>query len=240
MHDAKRQLALQISLDDGATFENFYISATNSQAVGYLFADGSAQLEQFTYLWGSAGTGRSHLLQAVCHQFADRGMSSFYLPLRQCADYDPSVFEGLEALDLVCLDDVQCIAGNKEWERALFSLFNRLRDSDSRLLVSASCGARELPVLLPDLLSRLQSGVVFQIQTLSDEEKRNALQLRATKRGIALSDEVLSYVLQRNERSMPALFALLEHLDQFSLQAKRRITVPLVRELMDSLQAAPL
>ncbi len=233
MSTSTQQLTLPVGLDDSSTFDNFYICASNSQALAYLYEQQSSHLEQYTYLWGSNGSGRSHLLQAVCHHFDARNAASFYLPLMQAADYSPAILEGLENLALVCLDDLHAIVGKQEWELALFSLFNRLRDSGSRLLVAANCAPRELPIALPDLLSRLQSGVVFQLHGLRDEEKRYALQLRATQRGIALSEEVLNYVLQRNDRSMQSLFSLLEQLDHYSLQTKRRITVPLLRELME-------
>lgn len=237
MSDSGRQMALQITLEDSATFENFFVIDPNQQVVDYLVADTSAALDQFVFLWGAQGAGCSHLLQSVCHNFDARDAASFYLPLAQFQDYSPEIFEGLEAFSLVCLDDLQAIAGHSDWESGLFSLFNRLRESGTRLLVAARSSPRELQVLLPDLLSRLQSGIVFQVQGLNDEDKRKALQLRATLRGIALSDEVISYVLQRNDRSMHALFELLERLDQYSLQSQRRITVPLLRELMDSTQA---
>lgn len=236
MSDSRRQMALQVSLEDTATFENFFAVDANKQLVDYLIADTSNRLDQFVFLWGAKGAGCSHLLQAVCHNFDARGAASFYLPLQQFRDYSPEIFEGLESFPLVCLDELQAIAGHSDWELCLFSLFNRLRDSGTRLLVAAHCGPRELQMALPDLLSRLQSGVVFQVQGLSDEEKRKALQLRATLRGIALSEEVISYVLQRNDRSMQALFELLERLDQYSLQSQRRITVPLLRELMVTLE----
>ncbi|MCB1649658.1 MAG: DnaA regulatory inactivator Hda [Pseudomonadales bacterium] len=237
MSNAPRQMALQVSLDDSATFANFFVAQANRQSVAYLSGSAGTELEFFTYLWGGVGAGTSHLLQAVCHDADARGQACFYLPLAQAADYSPDVLEGLECFPLVCLDDLEVIAGQDAWEGALFTLFNRLRESGSRLLVAAHCSPRELPVQLPDLLSRLQSGVVFSLQVPGDEEKREALQLRARQRGIELSDEVLSYVLQRNERSMRGLFSLLERLDQFSLQTQRRITVPLVRELMEQASA---
>jgi len=233
MSESRRQMALQISLEDSATFENFFVVDSNKQVVDYLVTDSSSRLDQFVFLWGANGAGCSHLLQAICHNFDAREATSFYLPLAQFRDYSPEIFEGLESFPLVCLDDLQAIAGHRDWELGLFSLFNRLRESGTRLLVAARCSPRELQVALPDLLSRLQSGIVFQVHGLNDEGKRKALQLRATLRGIALSDQVISYVLQRNDRSMQSLFELLERLDQFSLQSQRRITVPLLRELMD-------
>ena len=237
MSDSSRQIALQLSLEDSATFENFLVIDANQQVVDYLRAQASAGLDQFVFLWGPSGAGCSHLLQSVCHNFDGRNAASFYLPLRQFREYSPEIFDGLENFSLVCLDDLEAIAGHPDWELGLFSLFNRLRESGTRLLVAARCGPRELQVQLPDLLSRLQLGIVFHVQGLNDEEKRKALQLRASLRGIALSDEVISYVLQRNERSMQGLFDLLERLDQYSLQSQRRITVPLLRELMDTFEA---
>jgi DnaA family protein len=225
-----RQLPLAIKLDDSATFSNFHVAAGDRQLIDYLTS--RAGLQQFTYLWGSEGAGRSHLLQALCHQADTALESAFYIPLKNHHEYSPDIFEDLESLALICLDDVQVLAGNHEWELALFSLFNRLRDTGTRLVIASDVSPRQLQVQLPDLLSRLQSGVVFQMQALEDADKLLALQLRARQRGFELSDEVAFYVLQRNERSMRGLFELLECLDQHSLETKRRITVPMVRELM--------
>ncbi len=227
-----RQLPLEITLDDHATFDNFFVAAPNHQLVNYLTAEAGTQIQQYSCIWGSEGAGCTHLLQALCHQSDAHAASAFYFPLQNLHQYSPDVFDGLETFSLVCLDDVQNVAGSAEWELALFSLFNRLRESESQLVVAANVSPRHMPIHLPDLLSRLQSGIVFQLQVLDDNDKLVALQLRARQRGFELSDEVAAYVLQRNDRRMSCLFDLLERLDQHSLETQRRITIPLVRELM--------
>src|SRR5690606_12635572 len=125
----------------------------------------------------------THLLQALCHAAEAQGLSAFYISLQQHQDYSPLLFEQLETFDIVCLDDIEAIASHADWEQGLFSLFNRMRDSGARLVVTAQVGPRELQMQLPDLLSRLQSGVVFQLATLEDSDKIRALQLRARLRG---------------------------------------------------------
>lgn len=232
--DTPRQLPLPITLDDSATFANFYVSAPNQSCLEYLQVASAAALQQFTYLWGAPGAGCSHLLQALCHLHDEETGSACYIPLRAYRDYSPDIFEGLESLHLVCLDDMQEIVGDPQWELALFTLFNRLRESGTRLLLGARVGPRELPCKLQDLMSRLQSGLCFQLHALSDDDKLLALQLRARQRGLELGDDVAAYILQRHGRSTGELFDLLERLDQHSLQTQRRLTIPLVREILGS------
>ncbi|MNN71501.1 DnaA regulatory inactivator Hda [compost metagenome] len=114
----------------------------------------------------------------------------------------------------------------------MFHLFNRLRDSGRRLLLAASSSPRELPIKLADLKSRLTLALIFQMRALSDEDKLRALQLRASRRGLQLSDEVGHFILTRGTRSMSALFDLLERLDQASLQAQRKLTIPFLKETL--------
>ena len=168
-------------------------------------------------------------LQAACLRFEQRGEPAVYLPLAEVVEYGPALLDNLEQCELVCLDNLDAVAGRADWEEALFHLFNRLRDSGRRLLLSANCSPRELPVGLPDLQSRLTLALVFQLQSLSDEDKLRALQLRASRRGLQLSDEVGRFILTRGTRSMSALFELLERLDQASLQAQRKLTIPFLK-----------
>ncbi len=227
------QLPLGIRLRDDATFDNFVIG-TNGTLVSLLDLRGEApgRDEQLFYVYGSEGAGASHLLQAACHQADQLSTSSVYLPLAQLSDYPVSVLEGLEALDLVCIDDLQQIAGAAEWEEAMFHLFNRLRDSGTRLLVAANCAPTHLGLELPDLLSRLGWGLVFQIAELDDEQKCSALILRARNRGLEMTEDLSRYILSRSPRSMGALFDVLEKLDSASLRDKRKLTLPFVKQVM--------
>lgn len=222
------QLPLRIGLRDSATFSNFYPGA-NAGAC-HALEQGS---EPFIYIWGAAGSGKSHLLQAACHAVTEQGGAAIYLPLSE-AGLAPSMVEGLEGMALVCLDGVEAVAGNEEWETALFHLYNRLRDSDNRLLAAGTSAPTALGLSLPDLVSRLGWGPVFQLQPLDDEGKAAALRQRAANRGMQMPTEVAAYLLQRAPRDMHVLFALLERLDEGSLAAQRKLTIPFVRQLLTS------
>jgi len=228
------QLPLAVRLRDDATFANYYPGA-NAAALGYV--ERACQLEQswvenFIWLWGAAGVGRTHLLQAACLRAEELGSRSLYLPMADCVSYGTEILEDIESCDLVALDDVQCIAGSVEWETALFHAFNRVRDAGKRLLIGAKSSPRELGVDLPDLQSRLNTALVFHLQELSDEEKLRALQLRASRRGLYLADEVGRYLLTHTGRTMENLFSALEKLDEASLQAQRKLTIPFVKEVL--------
>ncbi len=228
------QLPLGVRLRDDATFANYYPGA-NAAALGYverLCQADAGWTESLIYLWGSEGVGRSHLLQAACLRFEQQGVPALYLPLAEVVAYGPQLLDNLEQYELVCLDDLEAIAGHPDWEEALFHLFNRLRDAGRRLLLAASASPRELPLQLADLRSRLSLALVFQLHELADEDKLRALQLRASRRGLQLSEEVGRFILTRGERSMSALFELLERLDQASLQAQRKLTIPFLKETL--------
>ncbi|HBX57570.1 MAG TPA: DnaA regulatory inactivator Hda, partial [Pseudomonas sp.] len=147
------QLPLGVRLRDDATFANYYPGA-NAAALGYverLCEADAGWTESLIYLWGGEGVGRSHLLQAACLRFEQRGEPAVYLPLADVVEFGPALLDNLEQCELVCLDDVDAVAGRGEWEEALFHLFNRLRDSGRRLLLAASTSPRELPGKLADL-----------------------------------------------------------------------------------------
>jgi len=219
------QLPLGITLADTATFDNFY-PGDNAAAL-HSVREGT---EPFVYLWGGAGSGRTHLLQAACQAAAAAGQPAVYLPLGDRAELSPEMLDGLETMRVVCLDDVDAVAGIEAWELGLFHLYNRLRECDTRLLASAAGAPGALALRLPDLASRLAWGPVFQLHALSDTDKLAALQLRARQRGLELPDEVGEYLLRRCPRDTHSLFALLDSLDKAALAAQRRLTIPFVRE----------
>jgi len=222
------QLPLHIGLSDAATFSNYY-RAGNAQAVAQCEQSAACSGEKFIYLHGVSGTGKSHLLQAICHAASSQQLQAAYLPLHQCMSMSSAIFEGLEHMDIVCIDDLDAIAGNGQWETALFHLFNRIRDAGTYLVIAASVTVQELDLTLPDLQSRMSWGLSYGLQQLDDEQLAAAIQMRAAVRGIELGDDVAAYILKRSPRDMNVLFDLLEKLDHESLVAKRRLTIPFVK-----------
>ncbi|OGT43973.1 MAG: DnaA regulatory inactivator Hda [Gammaproteobacteria bacterium RIFCSPHIGHO2_12_FULL_40_19] len=225
------QLPLGLKLRDDAIFDNFFVGS-NEQTVETLKAFISKQPEQFIYCYGELGVGRTHLLQACCHAASEKNETIFYLPLSSYAEFSPVIFEDMEHQRYVCIDDVDAIIGNRVWEEALFHFYNRARANKVSLLVSARHAPQQLPCVLPDLQSRLKWGLVLEIKTLTDEEKIDALKMRAALRGFSLSNDVGNYLIRHYPRHMHDLFAVLETLDQASLAAKRKLTIPFVRSVM--------
>lgn len=223
----KEQLPLSISLRDSATFDNFY-SAANAALVHVLQND----TEAFVYFWGKQGTGKSHLLQAACHQAASQNNPAVYLPMPELVSLDAEMLMGLESMALLCIDDIQAVANKPEWQTALFHLYNRVRESGARLIVSGNSAPPALELSLADLTSRLGWGPVFQLLVMEDEDKISAMQLRARGRGMELSHEVGSYLLRHSSRDWHDLSQLLERLDKASLSAQRKLTIPFVKELI--------
>lgn len=225
------QLPLGIGLKDSSTFENF-IHDAGSLLVTSIAACAQGQGDSPVYIWGAAGCGKTHLLQSACHVASDRGRTIAYLPLNELLHHPVELLEGMENLDLVCLDNLEAIVGKGDWELAVFSLFNRIREAGGHLLVAANASPSALGLTLPDLVSRLQWGPVFHVPMLDDEDKLKALQLRARNRGLELSDEAGRYLTRHYVREMHALFALLEELDTLSLVEQRRLTIPFLREVL--------
>ncbi len=231
-----QQLPLGVSLRDDATFDNFYLSPEdpNRQVVAALqgFAAGSLP-EQLIYLWGEEGSGVSHLLQSACQSAEDSGRSFQYLPLGELLPMDPAVIlDGLEEVELLCIDGMHLLEGQPQWQTALFHLFNRVRDAGGQMLLGARRSPRGLELELADLASRLQWGLTFQLQPLNDNDKLAALRQRSRRRGFDLPEDVALYILHRAPRHTGALFTCLEQLDRASLMAKRKITIPFVKEVL--------
>lgn len=225
------QLSLSIGLRDDATFANFF-PGDNHYLLDALQALMSGSGEPFQYVYGPQDSGKSHLLQALCHLADAQGLRSFYLPLGELALLSPDLLEGLEAMDLVCIDDLNLVAGRAKWETALFHCFNRLRDAGKMLVVSADAAPAKLGIKLPDLSSRLAWGITSALHKLSDEQKIDAFKLRAHERGLELTDDVARYILHRSPRTMRELFDMLTVLDHASLMAQRKLTIPFVRETL--------
>lgn len=226
-----QQLALGVQLRDDTTFDDYYFGC-NEQISVALESVLALPDASFIYLWGALGVGRSHLLQACCHRAAQLNMTSVYLPLQNFSQLSQEMFIGLEQIDVVCLDDIDRLAGNAVWEESFFDCYNRVRDSGRRLIVTASVAPKALGMHLPDLVSRLSWGLTFHLKSLSDEEKIEALILRAAKRGFLLSKEVAAFVLTHYTRDNKALFEILDKLDYESLAAQRRLTIPFVKSIL--------
>ncbi len=226
-----KQLPLDISLNEEATFAEFCWNG-NELLKTQLYSALTGNSDKHLHIWGSIGCGKSHLLQACCQYVADAAKSSVYLPLNLLKDTSPEVLEGFDDYFLICLDDIDSIVQNRAWEEGLFHLYNRIRDNNKTVLLTTSkVIPQHLELLLPDLRSRLAWGLVLNLKELNDEDKVIALQTLAFKRGFNLSETVCHYLLSRYTRNMHDLYVLLDRLDEESLIAQRKITIPFVKKI---------
>lgn len=231
------QLALPLQLADHAVFASFF-AGRNEALVATLgdIASGrkSKPAGHGCWLWGPQASGKTHLLQAVCDVAGDR---SAYLPLGMLKAAGPNILDGLASRDLVCIDDIDQVAGQSDWETALFALCNQVQDAGAELVIAAGTAPRECEFQLDDLQSRFSKLPVFQIHALTDAERISALQLRSQHRGLELPDDTAQYLLKRSRRDMASLYELLDALDKEALRAKRRLTIPFARSVIEAAEA---
>lgn len=226
------QLPLGLALRDSARFDS-YFAGGNREVVDNLKASAEGHGEVFIYVAGADGMGKSHLLQATCHAAVQNQRTTAYFSMSEHSSLAPAVFEGLEQLQLVCLDDIDAIAGSADWECALFDLFNRMRDFGNTLLVAANRRADQAGFQLPDLVSRLGWGVTYILKALADDDVLQALACRAATRGLELPEETAAFLLKRIPRDLPSVFDLLDRLDEASMIEQRRLTIPFVKTVLD-------
>lgn len=182
------------------------------------------------WLWGSSGCGKTHLLQAVC---AAAGASAAYFPLDRRSALPPQALSGFENCRVLCLDDVDAVAGDLAWEQALFRLFNEASELHTRVIFAARSAPRHIGWLLEDWRSRAAACIVYQVRELDEAGRAQALRLRAAQRGLQLPSETLDYILKRMPRDLRSLFDILDELDEASLVAQRRLTIPFIRDELE-------
>jgi DnaA family protein len=227
------QIPLKFGFRETADFEHF-IEGPNAEVCMVSRSIALGETVHSIYLWGQAATGKSHLLQAVCNLASQHDRNVAYIPLNQHVEFSPEMLEGLEHLAMVCVDDVDCIAGQRAWEQALFHLYNRLREQQKPLLMTGSKGPRDLAFQLQDLKSRVSWDLTYHLESLSDKDKINLLQKRANTRNFNIPEEVAVYLVKNVKRDLPSLLKLLDIFDQATLTEKRKLTIPFVKTLIQN------
>lgn len=220
-----KQLALGVRLRADAVFDSFW-PGPNAEIVAALRSPSPAPL----WLWGAHGTGKTHLLQAVC---AAAGEAAAYFPLSRSFALPPDALAGFERTPVLCVDDADAVAADPLWEKALFRLFNEAGELHTRLIFAAAVPPRQAAWVLDDWRSRAAACVVYQLRELDDEGRLEALRLRAAQRGLQLPYETSEYLLKRMPRDLRSLFEVLDQLDEASLAAQRRLTIPFIRDALE-------
>ncbi|MEP7184566.1 MAG: DnaA regulatory inactivator Hda [Rhodanobacter sp.] len=224
------QLPLALRWPRRQRFEHFHAGA-NAAALEAVRTLAEEPGSPWVYLHGANGSGRSHLLMAACQAAAAAGRRVQYLPLASLVDRSAAL-RGVAGSELLALDDLGAIAGEADAEHALFDLYNRARAEGSALLFAADATPAQVGIKLPDLRSRLGACTQFALKPLDDDERRAVLKAQAASRGIELDNSVLDWLFAHYARDLGALLDLLDRLDEASLAAQRRITIPFLRNVL--------
>ncbi|WP_348673281.1 DnaA regulatory inactivator Hda [uncultured Abyssibacter sp.] len=217
------QLPLGLQLAEATEFASF-VPGANAAVV-----DALRQGDQPLVLVGPPGSGKTHLLQAASRQPGRRA----WLPMRQLIDHGPDMLDAFGGLDFVGLDDVDAVAGERDWELALLRLIDQARVESGRWVASLSRHPDAVEFATPDLRSRLRWAALHRLESLDETGLGALFEQRLAVRGLRCPASVTRYVLRRVSRSAPAVVALVEAIDVASLAAQREVTIPLVRDLLE-------
>lgn len=229
------QIPLPLETRRERRFENFVGGA--NQAVVDALKHMAGEAGSSIFLFGAEGSGKTHLLNAACLGTRERGGRAFYLALKRLPEDAIESLQGLEHLDLVCVDDLHVVAANRAWEEALFHCFNRLRDAGGNLLVSSRKRLSALDLRLPDLASRLAWGLRLPLSPLGDDDKLTVISRYSDAKGFGIPDDVQRYLLKHHDRNIAALLQTVEYLHHAAMTHKRRITIPLVRDVLKTAES---
>ncbi|WP_058834097.1 DnaA regulatory inactivator Hda [Luteimonas abyssi] len=233
---AAAQLPLALRYPPDQRFETF-VGAPDG-ALAQLRALSSGTGRGGLLLHGPAGAGKTHLALAACAHAEACGLRSAFLPLASAAGRLDSALDALHDNDFIALDGLDAAVGGHDDDVALFHFHNRAADAGRRVLYTARQPAGELGVGLPDLRSRLSACEVIALAPLDDDGRRELLRLRAQRRGLVIEDAAIEWLLRRVDRDLGSLTRMLERIDRASLAAKRRITVPFLRQVLAADSAA--
>ena len=221
-----RQLLLQLAPPPAPTLDNFVPGRNGAALQALRDIAGGTGAERFVYLWGEPGSGRTHLLRGLA-QAADARKALYFSGAADASAAEDQV---------IAMDDVQNLAAGDQIK--LFDLYNRVRATGGALVASGDAAPAQL-ALRADLRSRLAWGLAFQLHPLSDAEKAAALRAHARGRALDLGEDVIAYLLQHARRDMASLIGILDALDRYSLEQKRPVTLPLVRDALESMKDKP-
>ncbi len=226
------QLALPLGVGDKASFANFWVGH-NDELVTALNAMVAVGDPKFLYFYGAQSSGKSHLLFAAIRMAKEEVVNTSYLSLKN-SQVTTAHLNAVDVQHLVCIDDLDHWAGDLAKEQALFSLFEQIKHAGGQLLISASQPPQEYELVLPDLASRLNSGLIYALEALTEYQQFEAIRLRAGLRGLTISSEAIRFLLSRSSRDTRELFDLLDTIDRASLVEKRKITIPFLQSIIMS------
>lgn len=223
-----KQLTFPWNKSNKSNFDNFYFEGSNIEAKDALFGSGDI------FLYGLEKTGKTYLLQSLCNHYFSEDKTSLFIPLKEVRDLGSQITESLESLDLICIDNVDLIAGDNSWEMAIFNLINNSLLTNCRLVFCSSFNPSNIDFVLKDLMSRIKKINHIEIFPVNTNNLPKAIKYIANSRAINLGEREIDYLITYSERSISNLINIIEKLDDLSMELKRKISIPLIKEVIQA------
>ena len=228
------QLIFPFQINQKASFENFFCSPNNAELITRLNDLVVNKNADELIINGAAGSGKSFLMQAICNELSSLGKQFAFMPMNKAINMEVEIFQNLASLDAVCIDDLQLILSEGEWETAMFALINECQQSGCSLILSLG-GSQSLEEItqLPDLLSRIKRMEFMKLQAVQDESLNQALDFVSQQLDINLEKAELEFLLKHQTREFSFLVDNLITLDKQAASLKRKITIPFIKETLN-------
>jgi DnaA family protein len=224
-----KQLTFPWNKVNKSSMLGFYCSQENDHLISLLM---DSNFVDDLFIYGTKQSGKTFLLQAMCNSYSSMGKSSLYVPLKKVMNYGVEIFESLENIDLICIDGIEQVISKTEWEKEIFNLINKALISKSRLILTSSKDLKSLNFSLPDLESRIKKIQSYELYPIDDKDIIDALKYISQFKSINLGDKEAKYLVTYSQRDISSLIQILESLDQLSMEMKRKITIPLIKEVI--------
>jgi DnaA family protein len=208
-----------------------FIAGDNAELVERLRRCAADVPQARVLVTGATGTGKSHLLAAVAAAAGGTGHASVLLSARHGALPPAERLRSAGGAGVIAIDDVDACLGQRAAEESLLQVVNEAR---GLLLLATTSHVAELRCVLPDLRSRLLASEVFRLRPLDEAAQRQLVRRRAAAVGLAVDDAVLDYLMHRVARNAGGLAGIVDALDAASWQARRPLTIPLVRDVLQA------
>ena len=228
------QLIFPFHIDQKASFESFFCSSDNLNLLTRLADIALSKNAHELIIHGEEGSGKSFLMQAICNELSSSGKQFAFIPMNKALNMGVEIFQNLASLDAVCIDDLQLILANENWETALFNLINECQQSNCSLILSIG-GTQPLEenTQLPDLLSRIKRMEFITLHAVQDESFNQAINFVAEQLDISIDTAELEFLLKHQTRRFSLLVENIITLDKQAASLKRKITIPLIKETLN-------
>jgi len=226
-----KQLIFDFDLNQKAGLNHFYFQADRLASLFNL--ENFSLLPKELLLMGLPGTGKSYLAQAILNDATSKEIKASYLPLQAITQTAVTSLEGYEQFELVIIDGLEHLSSKQDWQTTIFNFLNLAYGSYCKVILTAAVNIPELN-FFPDLHSRLMRMEMEPLTTLQNDNLRQAIAHVCDSYDISISSKEVEYLLKRYQRDIGSIMTAIHSLDALSASQKRRITVPLIKEFLDS------